>query len=163
MSFDIPQSVFDLYNEAADAMIDTNFGVICQMVSIDMVETIVSNPDTNNIPELNSINAHRKRGRDYDRGEVTVTETEVLTEVKMRCYYDRRDWVKIAGSNVVAPDGELQTIGYMTDLPIIKRSKAMISHKGIKDYQEQRYTRVGDPIPWGFKKNRYVVCYWKRA
>ncbi len=163
MSFNIPDEVFNTYNEAVDYMIDDAFGVICQMISIEQVETIISNPETNNVPEVNSINAHRKRNKDYDRGEVTVTEKEVLTEVKLRCYYERRDWVKLKDSNVVVPDGDLQTIGYITDLPIIKRSKGMISHKGIKDYQEQRYTRVGDPIPWGFKKNRYVVCYWKRA
>jgi len=163
MSFNVPDEVFDLYKEAVDYMIDDAFGVICQLISIDKVETIVSNPETNNIPDRNSINAHRKRGGDYDRGTVTVTEKEVLTEVKMRCYYDRRDWVKLKDSNLAVPDGDMQTIGYISDMPAIMKAKAIISHKGIKDYQEQRYVRVGDPIPWGIKKDRYVVCYWKRS
>ena len=157
----IPDEVFDIYNEMADYMIDDVFGVICQLISIEKVEKIISNPDTNHVPSNNSINAHRKRKQGWDRGEVTIVEKEVLHEVKMRCYYDRRDWVKFKDSNVVVPDGDLQTICHIDELPAIKRSKGMISHKGIKNYQEQRYARVGDPIPWGFKNNRYIVCYWK--
>lgn len=160
----IPDEIFDIYNEVADSMIDDVFGVICQMISIEKVERIISDPETNNMPSVNSINAHRKRRNGgYDRGEVVVVEEEVLTDVKMRCYYDRKDWVKLKDSNIVAADGDLQTICHIEDLPTIKRSKAMISHKGVKDYQEQRYVRVGDPMPWGFKKNRYVVCHWKLA
>ena len=158
----IPEDVFNIYKETVDYMIDDAFGVICQLVSIEKIETIVSNPETNNIPSRNSINAHRKRGGDYDRGTVTVTEQEVLTEVKLRCYWDRRDWMKMGG-NVVAPDADLQTIGYMEDMPELMKAKALISHKGIKEYGEQRYVRVVDPMPWGIKKDRYVVCYWKRA
>jgi hypothetical protein len=162
MSFQIPQSVFDKYNEVVDYMINEAFGVICQLVSIEKVETIVSNPETNNIPQRNSINAHRKRSNGgYDRGIVTVTEKEVLTEVKLRCYFDKKSWNGIKDSNIVVPDADLETIGFMSDMPELMRAKEMIVHKGIKDYKEQRYVRVGDPMPWAFKKNRYVICYWK--
>ena len=165
MSFNIPQSVFDKYNEVVDYMINDAFGVICQLVSITKVETVVSNPETNNLPERNSINAHRKRGANggYDRGTVTVTEKEVLTEVKLRCYFGKKEFVGLKDSNIVVPEADLETIGFMSDMPELMRAKEIIVHKEIKGYKEQRYVRVGDPMPWGFKKNRYVVCYWKLA
>lgn len=161
----IPDEVFNIYNEVVDYMIDDAFGVICQTISIEKVEQVIgSDPETNHVPTRNSINAHRKRGGGgYDRGNVTVVEKEVLEDIKLRCYFDRRDWVKFKDSNIVVPDADMQTIGYMADMPKLEKCKGLIVHKEIKKYGESRYARVGDPMPWGFKKNRYVICHWKRS
>ena len=164
MSFKVPQEVFDLYNEAVDAMIDDNFGVPCQLISIDKVETIVSNPDTNNLPTVNSINSHRKRGGGgHDRGTVTVTEKEVTTDITLRCYWSKKDWVQLGDSNVVLPDADCMTIGYLADLPKVKRAKAAILNTHAADFQGMRFVLAGEPAPWGFKQNRYFVCYWKKV
>lgn len=160
MSINIPESVFDKYFEAIDYTIE-RFGVPCQLVSINKVEEIVPNPN-NNIPDKNSINAHRVRGGDYERNNKIIREVEVLTNIKLKVYWDQRDWIGVP-KNIVVPDGSIQTVGYMKDLPKILQSKSLIVHKNIKDYKELRYERVGEYSPMGFKYDRYVSCIWRRT
>jgi hypothetical protein len=156
----IPDSLFDKFFEGIDLTIE-KFGVICQLVSINKIEEIVYNPN-NNIPEKNSINAHRVRGGDYERSNKIVKEVETLSDIKLKVYWDQKNWIGVAG-NIVIPDGSIQTIGYMTDLPKVLQAKALIAHKDIKDYKELRFERVGEHIPMGFKQNRYFGCVWKRV
>lgn len=159
MAINIPSEVFDKYFEAIDYTIEI-FGVTCQLVSINKVEEIAPNPN-NNIPDKNSINAHRVRGGDYERANKIIRETEVLTDIKLKVYFDQKSWIGVP-NNIVVPDGAIQTIGFMTDLPKILQAKALIVHKDIKDYKELRYERMGEHIPLGFKNERYVGCIWRR-
>lgn len=159
MAINIPQSVFDKYYEVIDSTFDI-FGVTCQLVSIDKVEEIIYNP-SNNIPEKNSINAHRLRDGNYDRSHKTIKEVEVLTDIKLKVYWDSKQWIGVTGA-IQVPDNRIQTIGFMVDLPKILNAKALIVHKGIKDYKEMRFQRAGEHIPMGLKQNRYFACYWDR-
>ena len=154
----IPSGLFTKYYEVIDETIDV-FGVICQLVSVNKVEE-VSIPN-NNVPEKNSINAHRVRGGDYERQNKIIREIEVLTEVKLKVYWDQKNWTGISG-NIVVPEGSIQTIGFMTDLPKVLQAKALIVHKNIKDFKELRFERMGEHIPMGFGHNRYFGCMWKR-
>ena len=159
MSINVPQSVFDKYFEVIDSTFDI-FGVNCQLVSIDKVEEVVYNPD-NNIPDKISINAHRIRGGDYERNNKIIREIETLTDINLKVYWDQKNWVGVAG-NIVFPEGSIQTIGFMSDLPKILKAKALIVHKGIKDYKEFRFERMGEHIPMGLRQDRYFGCMWKR-
>ena len=47
----------------------------------------------------------------------------------------------------------------MDDLPQILKSKALIVHKGIKEYKELRFERFGEHVPLGLKQNRYFACF----
>lgn len=160
MAINIPQSVFDKYFEAIDATIES-FGVICKLVSVSKVEEIVYNPNNNIIPK-NSINANRIRGGDYDRGNKTIREIETLTDVKLKIYWDQKQWINVS-SNIVVPDGAIQTVGYMSDLSNVLKAKALIVHENIKDKKELRYERMGEFSPHGFKHDRYFMCMWKRV
>lgn len=155
----VPESVFDKYYDVIDSTFDI-FGVICQLVSINKVEEIVYNPN-NNIPEKNSINSHRVRGGDYEIQNKVIREIEVFTDIKLKVYWDQKNWVGVAG-NIVVPDGSIQTIGFMSDLPKVLQAKALIIHKDIKDYKELRFERHGEHIPMGLRQNRYFGCIWKR-
>lgn len=161
MSINIPQSVFDKYNEGIDYTIEA-FGVTCQLVSINKVEVVDPAPVNNNIPEKNSINAHRVRGGDYERQNKIIKEVEVLIPVKLKVYADPKTWINVAG-NIAVPDGTIQTVGYMSDLPKILQAKAMIVHDAIQGYKELRYQRMGEYTPTGFKLDRYFSCFWKRV
>lgn len=160
MPINVPQSVFDKYFDVIDSTFNI-FGVMCQLVSIQKVEKIVYNPN-NNIPDRNTINDHRRGGGDRNRGTVTIVETEVLTDIKLKVYWDSKQWVGVT-KNMVVPDGTIQTIGMMTDLPDILKAKELIVHKDIKDYKEMRFQRQGEHIPLGLKQNRYFACFWKRV
>ena len=87
----VPESVFDKYYDVIDSTFDI-FGVTCQLVSINKVEEIVYNPN-NNVIEKNSINAHRVRGGDYERSNKVIKEVEVLTDIKLKVYWDQKNWV----------------------------------------------------------------------
>jgi len=161
MPISVPQSVFDKYYDVIDSTFDI-FGVTCQLVSIEKVEEIIYSPD-NNIPDRNSINAHRNRGGGgYDRGTKTIKEVESFTDIKLKVYWDAKDWVGVAG-NIKAQDNTIQTIGLMKDLPKILKAKELIVHKGIKDYGEMRFQRNGAHIPIGLKQDRYFSCLWQRT
>jgi len=161
MPINVPESVFEKYYDVIDSTF-TIFGVVCQLVSIEKREKIIYNPN-NNIPDINSINNHRRNtGGTHDRGVKTIKETEVLTDIKLKVYWDAKQWVGIT-DNIKLPDGDIQTIGFMYDLPKVLNAKQLIVHKGIKDYKEMRFERVGEHIPLGLRQNRYFACFWKRV
>tara|TARA_R100001163_G_C5000510_1_gene149811 strand:- start:390 stop:872 length:483 start_codon:yes stop_codon:yes gene_type:complete len=160
MPINVPQSVFDKYFDVIDSTFNI-FGVMCQLVSIQKVEKIVYNPN-NNIPDRNTINDHRRGGGDRNRGTVTIVETEVLTDIKLKVYWDAKQWIGVT-KDMVVPDGTIQTIGMMSDLPDVLKAKELIVHKGIKDYKEMRFQRQGEHIPMGLKQDRYFACFWKRV
>ena len=160
MPINVPQSVFDKYFDVIDSTFNI-FGVTCQLVSIQKVEKIVYNPN-NNIPDRNTINDHRRGGGDRNRGTVTIVETEVLTDIKLKVYWDAKQWIGVT-KDMVVPDGTIQTIGLMTDLPDVLKAKELIVHKDIKDYKEMRFQRQGEHIPMGLKQDRYFACFWKRV
>ena len=160
MPINVPQSLFDKYFDVIDSTFNI-FGVTCQLVSIQKVEKIVYNPN-NNIPDRNTINDHRRGGGDRNRGTVTIVETEVLTDIKLKVYWDAKQWIGVT-KDMVVPDGTIQTIGMMSDLPDVLKAKELIVHKGIKDYKEMRFQRQGEHIPMGLKQDRYFACFWKRV
>ncbi len=160
MPITVPESVFDKYFDVIDSTFNI-FGVTCQLVSIEKKEVIVYNPD-NNIPNKNTINDHRRGGGTHNRGTKTIKEVEVLTDIKLKVYWDEKSWVKIT-SDIAVPNGSIQTIGFMSDLPKILAAKSLIVHKDIKDYKEIRFQRTGEHIPLGLKQNRYFACFWERV
>ena len=161
MPINVPESVFEKYFDVIDSTF-TIFGVTCQLVSIDKREEIVYTP-TNNIPEVNSINSHRRNtGGTFDRGTKTIKETEVLTDIKLKVYWDSKQWIGVT-ENINIPDGSIQTIGFMSDLKNVLNAKQLIVHKDIKNYKEMRFERIGEHIPLGLRQNRYFACFWKRA
>lgn len=160
MPISVPQSVFDKYFDVIDSTFDI-FGVTCQLVSIDKKEEIIYSPN-NNIPDRNSINNHRRGGGKYDIGTKTISEVEVLSDIKLKVYWDSKQWIGVT-KNMVIPDGGIQTIGFMSDLEKVLKAKSLIVHKEIKDYKEIRFERSGEHIPLGLKQNRYFACFWKRV
>jgi hypothetical protein len=156
----VPESVFDKYYDVIDSTFDI-FGVKCQLVSINKIEELVA-PVDNNVPEKNSINAHRVRGGDYERGNKVIKEVEVLTDIKLKVYWDSKQWTSVGG-NIQVPDGSIQTIGFMKDLPTVLNAKALIVHKDIKQYKELRFERMGEHVPMSLRQDRYFACMWRRV
>jgi hypothetical protein len=159
MPISVPQSVFDKYFDVIDSTFDI-FGVICQLVSIELIEEIIY-PD-NNLPVINSINNTIIEG-DYNIGTKTIREVETLTDIKLKVYWDAKEWIGVGDNNLNIPNGSIQTIGFMSDLQAVLSAKQLIVHKGIKDIKEMRFTRFGEHIPMGLKQERYFACFWERT
>lgn len=160
MPINVPQSVFDKYFDVIDSTFDI-FGVTCQLVSIEKKEEIVYNPN-NNIPNRNTINNNKRGGGDYDIGNKTIREIETISDIKLKVYWDAKQFIGIS-DRIKVPDGAIQTISFMSDMPKLVRAKQLIVHKDIKDLKEMRFERIGEPIPMGLKQDRYCSCLWKRV
>ncbi len=159
MSINVPESVFQKYFDVIDSTFNI-FGVTCQLVSIEKIEEIVL-PD-NNLPVINSIN-NTIIDSDHNRGTTTVREVETLTDIKLKVYWDAKEWIGVGTDTLNLPDGTIQTIGFMSDLQKILSAKELIVHKGIKDIKEMRFSRQGEHIPMGLKQERYFACFWTRV
>ena len=156
MPITIPQSVFDKYYDVVDSTFDI-FGVTCQLVYIQKVEEL--NNNFNNIPDNRSVNP-RRRNSDYNRGGKSYREVEKLEDIKVKVYWDSRNWTKVGG-NIVVPENGIQTIFFATDLSKILKAKELIVHKSVKDLKEYRFKRSGDPFPMGIGLERYFGCFWE--
>lgn len=156
----IPESVFDKYYDVVDSTFDI-FGVTCQLVYIETSEEISNTYD--NIPSTPSISAHKRGGADYRRENKVIQQTEKIEDLKLKVYWDNKSWIKPGGTNMVIPDNAIQTIFFATDLPKIIRAKELIVHKDIKNLQEMRFVKFGEPFPMGIRQNRYFGCFWERS
>ena len=106
MPITIPNSVFEKYYDVVDSTFNI-FGVTCQLVYIEKIEVIDNTYD--NIPDNRSINPHRRPGGDYRRGNKTFKEVEQIEDIKVKVYWDSKNWVN-PGGNLVVPDRGIQTI-----------------------------------------------------
>ena len=53
---------------------------------------------------------------------------EKTEDIKIKVYWNRRDWVKVGG-NIVTPDNGIQTIFFATDLPKFQKAKEYLQPK----------------------------------
>jgi len=159
MPIKIQQSVFDKYYDVIDSTFDI-FGVVCQLVYADKVEEVANT--FSNIPENKSINSHRRGPDQYKLQDKVFIETEKTEDIKLKIYWNSKDWTKIGG-NIVTPNNGIQTIFFATDLNKIIRAKELIAHKDIKSLIEIRFKKHGEPFPMGIGQIRYFGCFWERA
>lgn len=162
----IPQSVFDTYYETVDELTNVDFGVTCTLL-YPLKKTDCQNCIFD--PFLGtSSNKYQSGGPipftnglcPYCNGEgyTAVIPTE---DIKMRVYYDKKSWVKMPVP-ITVPDGSVQSIGHMTDLPKILMCTEMRLHKTIEGQGTFTYILAGEPVPHGFKKNKYFIAIWAR-
>jgi len=160
MSINVPESVFQKYYDVIDSTF-TIFGVDCQLVYTETVEEISNSFD--NIPQNNSVNAHRKSQNQYKRDDKTIKEVERFESIRLKVYWDRKQWQFVGANNMVIPDNSIQTIFFATDLQKIMSAKELIVHDKIRDLKEMRFKKFGEPFPMGLRQNRYFGCFWERS
>lgn len=155
----IPSGVFTKYKEYADEMI-ASFGVNCDLIYTNKVEIV--SQDVPRVKQKRSLSLqNRGDSSGFSRGDSTFKTTETSDTVKMRVYRNKKDFIKIGDFEV--PDGAIQTISYLSDLTKINRAVSIITDTELAGHSTLRYTRISEPFPHGFKHDRYIVCFWKRA
>lgn len=149
----IPSQVFATYELFADAMI-SDFGTNCLL----KYPSVAVNTATN-VPQFKTSKSLRPYDADpvptliHDDEQIKASEDNET--VRMRVYWTPKDFVKMGG--LAYPDASVQTIGYYSDIVKLKKAIEMWPDpdKGFC------LVPVGVPIPWGLRKNRYCVAYWK--
>jgi hypothetical protein len=168
VAINIPSSVFDTYNEAVLLFTRT-----ATLVYPEKRERC-PNCHMNTLGTRNkSVSVYRVGGPyPFERGMPCpycngkgYKAIETTEDITLRIYWDRKAWVKI-GPAINVPDGSIQTIAYMADLPKIEQAKYMIpNYDGIENYDKGRYEKSGPSHPQGFKQNetKYIVTFWNRT
>lgn len=160
MTISVPDSVYDLYNEGVDYFISSSFGINCKLV-YPPLKTNCENCITNLLPGVGASNVY-KAGGPYPFTEgvcpycsgLGYKITESSTIIKVRSYFDQKSWTKFS-PKIAYKDGDAVLIGYMTDLPKFQHIAYIQLASDMKDYIEWNYELSTEPVPWGFKKNRY--------
>lgn len=166
MTFTIPSGTFDLYYEVCNELINNNFiGNSCTInypprrVSCDNCVTNHFGGHSSNVYKpggpapFNFGNCPLCGGNGYH--EEVDTDT-----VRLRIYWQRKDWIKIA--SVVLPDADVQIIGFLTDLPKVRRAAEIILFDKVSN-EQWKFALSGEPFPHGFGKNRYFVAFMSRV
>ena len=90
---------------------------------------------------------------------------EAEEDLNVRIYWEPKQWKDI-GAAINLPEGAIQIISKMTDLPKMDKAKYLIpkTYGNISNYHTMRFTRAGDAYPQGFKQNpeKYAVTFWTR-
>jgi hypothetical protein len=165
--FSLPAAIFDEYDWTADWLIDGPIGQIvtlvfppkptqCDNCKLD-VDTGRSSGIYNGSGPFPFTN-HTVCPRCMGEGRYEADRTSAI---RMRLYWTAKDWVK-TGVRIVAGECDVMAIGYMSDLPALKRAKAVIMPKDIEELIRYRCERVGKAIPWGFRQKRYFLQFFKQ-
>jgi hypothetical protein len=88
-------------------------------------------------------------------------EEEVTDTIRLRIYWSRADWIRIAGS-IVSDDAEVMVIGYISEVSKMRKASNILL---AKDNNEATYrtSLLGEPTPWGFGRNRYFLAFLQGA
>lgn len=165
---DIPQELFNIYNQFADDFINLNFGVRCKLIYVPK-EIECPNCIQDTISKK-SANIYKSGGPypfpdgsfcPYCAGEGYLKD-EASDFIKLRVYHRPKDWIKVP-TQIGVPDGVVQVIGFLTDLPKFQKSTNIILLTDIEPYNSYNYTRLGEAFPHGFKKNRYFISFLERT
>lgn len=149
----IPKEVFTIYETFADSMIE-DLGTTC-LVKYPSAPVATAT----NVPLFKT----SKTLRPYDSSpdDTLIHDGEqikadpVTDTLKLRVYWTPKEFVKVGG--MLYPDAKVQTIGYYSDIEKIRQCVELCPdpEKGFS------LVLVGTPIPWGMRKSRYFVAFWK--
>jgi len=167
MTISLPQGIIDKYNEACDFFINNDFiGRDCTIIyppkKTPCVNCIVKPVGSS------STNVYRNGGpAPFNFGSCPLCggngykEVEVTDTIRLRIYWNRAEWIKIAGS-VNIEDAESMIIGFMSDLPKLNRAIEILLPASQSGAQ-CRSRLIGKPTPHGFGRNRYFIAYMKAS
>ena len=166
MALTIPDGFFDQYYEAVNFFIDSEYiGRECTIIyppkrtacvnCIKPVGTSTTSVYRHGGPApFNFGGCPLCGGNGYK--EVEFTDT-----IRLRIYWNRKDWIKVA-SNIVVADADVMVIGYMSDLPKFNRAIEVLLASS-QNEAEYRAVVTGKPSPWGFGRDTYFVAFLRGA
>lgn len=163
--FEIPAELIDLHESGVGSLI-TNLGVPC---------TLYYPPKKTQCPNC-EFDARTKKSANIYRagGPISFTagacpycngvgfkEEEASDNIQMSIYWSHRDWHDI-GVQIEKPDGVIQSRGFIEDLPKIKKCNQMEPNLKTNQAIKYRYKLKGEPVPHGFRQQKYFLAFWER-
>lgn len=163
----IPDALFTKYKNTADDFIMLNFGVNCRLI-YPARRILCANCVFDSIGQK-SANRYKHGGpAPFNFGYCPVCggegykEDEEFDSIKMRVYMRSEDFQGgIQGAH--APDADAQVIGFMYDLPKFDRANEIILNTDQENYKTWKFSKSGEAVPHGFKRDRYFMAFLKRV
>lgn len=159
--FRIPAELIDTHEWMADSLIDDVPGINCLLIYPNKQEECD-----------NCILDHatgRSSGIFKTGGPISFANFQICPRcngdghysspitsiIRLRVYWEAKSFIDI-GAKIANPDGVVMLIGYMEDLPELERADKI-------QIQEYIYTRQGEAVPHGLRRDRYFIQYAKRT
>ena len=164
----IPTGVFNVYNEAVELFERTVKLVYpekkeqCPNCYLDTMGT-----------RTRSVSVYRSGGPyPFTRGMPCpycngkgYKAAEAEENIEVRIYWDAKSFRDI-GIPIDLPEGSIQVISKMTDMPKLDKAKYLIplTYGNISNYTTMQFIRSGAAYPQGFKQTpeKYAVTFWTR-
>jgi len=159
----IPQKVIDEAMAQWVCLVEQayeTFGVDCDVVYSGPSQSTPA-VITNNIPQTNSINSRRRLSDlEYDFQDETISQTETSEKVKIRIYWDAKEWYTVYGLTKV-PENQVMMLTHLEHAEKLSQAiKIKFTDKFQKVYI---FTRVSKPVPYGFAKDKYSSSIWEQV
>lgn len=163
----VPKIVYTTYNNFVDSFILNDFGVPCTLLfPTQKTQCLNCYYDSQNNRSSNSYNGTGPQPFTFGVcpwcNGVGFKEIPVTKKIQLRIYFHRKNWIKIS-EMINVPDGAVQTIGFLTDLPSILQAKQIIINSDQVGYTQSLYELHGEPVTSGFGNDRYIAAIWKRS
>lgn len=163
-----PDFMSDLYRQDANAMVD-ELGVDCKLIYPPVKGEQCNNCIT--MSSGGSMQNHYRNGGPMPfsvggcplcggKGFRTVESPDKT--IKLRINYEPSTWLKLA-IPIQVPDGSIQVIGKISDLPDIKKCNQIIINNPTRGYVEETYALHGEPIPHGMKTKDFFIVILGRT
>lgn len=163
----IPSGLITLYNDAIDSIIEFNGVPIVlvyppkKIICTNCIQTnLIGGISTNRyksggpIPFLDGQICPLCQGQGYKLNEVTEV-------INVLIYWSPKDFQN-TNTKFDIVDGRIQTKSYISDLPKINKCIEMRANSNINSYITYKYRRISEPVPHGFKSDRYILTFWDR-
>lgn len=159
---DIPQELFDIYNEFADDFISQNFGVPSKLTYPEK-KIPCTNCSGNTMigGRPSNFQSHGGPGPFNPKQNCSVcggqgfSSSAATDNIKLRAYFTKKEWTKLGAVNV--PEGGCVVIGFMSDLPKYKMANTITLCTDVQGINGWTYEKAGEAVPHGFKRNRYFM------
>lgn len=160
MTLNIPDSIFETYSEVVDYLYSSN--EISENCKIYYPFTKQECPNCVYNPYGGGTNIYKPGGPEaFSFGlcplcnGVGYKEVETTDTIKLRVYWSPKVWVKMNG--VDKPDGKVQIIGKIENLPKVIRANKIEIFSDKTHLTSWMYNLDGEPIFHGFGAREFVA------
>lgn len=164
--FTIPSYVYDVHEWVADSYLDGEIGSDCTLIYPDKY-TECPNCIFNNQTKRSS-GVYKAGGPQSFSNTICPVcfgigrlQERVTAAIKLRVYFSAKEWKEL-GINVADPDGIAVCIGYMDDLDKLEKATKILVINTLEK-RKFTYTREGEALPYGFRRDRYFIQKLKRV
>ena len=88
---------------------------------------------------------------------------EVSKTITMLCAWSPKDWFVKVPFNIQVPDNEIQTKGFIADLPSVLQARRMRLEASVQPLIHYEFDLQGEPIdPGNIVQAKFFVARWRR-